>query len=154
MEGLKVRDFIERDHAIVMDIAESLGEWFTPDGLRNISRDIRFQSCLIAEVDGRPIGFLSFFARDGIGWIGWMGVLPGYQRNGIGSALLRAVADRMRGAGIEELRVSTLGDSVDYEPYERTRAFYKRAGFVEHQRILREDPNCPEQLILRMTIHI
>ena len=56
----------------------------------------------------------------------------------------------MRSAKVAELRLDTLGPSVDYEPYVGTRAFYRTLGFVEHRRIAQpENPECEELLVLR-----
>ena len=53
---------------------------------------------------------------------------------------------------IETLKVYTLGDSVDYEPYETTRQFYYGCGFEEFRRIVTDNPSCPEELHLKKTI--
>jgi hypothetical protein len=54
----------------------------------------------------------------------------------------------LRAAGIEELRVGTLGDSVAYEPYVGTRAFYRTLGFADFKHERLDNPECPEKLIL------
>ena len=46
----------------------------------------------------------------------------------------------------------TLGESVDYPPYEATRAFYKKHGFAVYQRNQTDNPNCPEELKLKKVI--
>jgi hypothetical protein len=54
---------------------------------------------------------------------------------------------------VKTLQVYTLGDSVDYEPYERTRAFYRALGFVDFKREPHPDnPECPESLFLRKVL--
>jgi hypothetical protein len=59
----------------------------------------------------------------------------------------------MAGDGITEVFVDTLGDSVDYEPYARTRAFYRALGFTDHQRIMQPgNESMPERLVLVLRI--
>lgn len=48
--------------------------------------------------------------------------------------------------------VVTLGESVDYEPYERTRRFYRSAGFEDSDRVVTNNPGMPGELTLRKRI--
>jgi GNAT superfamily N-acetyltransferase len=59
-----------------------------------------------------------------------MGVRPEHHRGGLGTALLAAAEDYLRGLGVEYLQVKTLGPSHASEEYERTRNFYEARGFV------------------------
>jgi GNAT superfamily N-acetyltransferase len=59
-----------------------------------------------------------------------MGVRPELHGRGLGSALLAAAEEHLRGRGIEYLQVKTLGPSRPSERYERTRRFYEARGFV------------------------
>lgn len=76
---------------------------------------------LVAEVDGRVVGHLLFSpmtvdSESGsfkVAALGPMAVLPGYQRRGIGSQLIRQGLDRLRRAGYAAVIV--LGHS-DYYP--------------------------------------
>ena len=54
--------------------------------------------------------------------------------------------------GLDEVATYTLGDSVDYEPYEATRRFYFRCGFEITQRNRTDNPNCPEEIRIRKTV--
>ncbi len=106
----------------------------------------------MAVQDRRIVGFLTCFTYEGIGHLSWMGVDPGRHRQGIGRNLLRQFESAMRELGITQLQVYTLGDSVGYEPYARTRAFYRAMGFVDHKREKSDNPACPEALFLRKSI--
>ncbi len=66
--------------------------------------------------------------------------------------LLEFAEDHLRDAGVTQVRVETLGDSVEYEPYEWTRAFYRAMGFSEFKRVMTDNPGMPESLTLRKTI--
>jgi ribosomal protein S18 acetylase RimI-like enzyme len=153
----------------IVEMARGLGEWFTPKGLREIEIDARHQRGLVAFVgDGSTgartgagtgataasaAGFLLFNVNAAIAIITWMGVAREHHRRGIGRRLIdRFIAD-LRAAGIREVRVETLGPSVDYEPYARTRAFYAAIGFSELRRVPHPDnPECRELLIMRRDI--
>ena len=53
---------------------------------------------------------------------------------------------------IEEITTDTLGDSVDYAPYEGTRAFYFKHGFQIYQRAQTDNPGCPEEIKIRKRV--
>ena len=57
-----------------------------------------------------------------------MGVKPEHHGRGIGTALLAAAEDALRGRGVEYLQVKTLGPSR--ESRAPTRAFYEARGSV------------------------
>lgn len=59
-----------------------------------------------------------------------MGVISRYQRGGLGTRLISAVEEYCCSNNFEFLTVKTLADTVQYEPYERTRRFYHKMGFV------------------------
>ncbi|MDR2687378.1 MAG: GNAT family N-acetyltransferase, partial [Oscillospiraceae bacterium] len=59
-----------------------------------------------------------------------VGVLEEYHRHGIGAGLLAMAEDYLRERNYRYLTVKTLDASCDYEPYQRTREFYFKQGFV------------------------
>lgn len=140
---MKIERMKEEDFPHVLSVAVALPQWFTKGGIESIRKDIPFQSGLVAIDGGAIVGFLTFFVNQGAATIGWMGVLPYRQRDGIGTSLMNALKARLAEIGVKKIFVSTLGDSVDYEPYARTRSFYRKSGFVDFQKI--EHPNNPEQ---------
>ena len=74
------------------------------------------EGCLIAEADGDVVGFLLSLVRRvpffGQGydpedsWISAFGVAPGWQGRGVGSALLQAALDRLKGLGRKTVALS------------------------------------------------
>ena len=70
------------------------------------------------------VGFLTLYVAEGRLHIGWLGVARKFHKQGIGTRLLAAAEMKARDLGIDELATYTLGDSVDYEPHDRTRNFY------------------------------
>jgi GNAT superfamily N-acetyltransferase len=59
-----------------------------------------------------------------------MAVAPGRRRQGLGTALLGDVLSRLSADGVRVVEVKTLDSSAGYPPYEATRAFWERNGFV------------------------
>ena len=147
-----IRKYETADFNHVIEITKALPEWFTKTGIEHMRVDLRFQQGFVAVSDSRIVGFLTFFVTEGVGHIGWIGILPEFHRQGIGRKLVGQLISELKMAGVNILRVNTLGDSVEYEPYERTRAFYWGMGFEDLQRIKQDDPECPEQLILVKSI--
>jgi putative acetyltransferase len=79
---------------------------------------------LVAEIDGRVIGHVAFSAARIGGVEGWtllgpVGVLPKWQRQGVGSALIEAGLERMRAKGM-------LGCVLVGDP-----GYYRRFGFAQ-----------------------
>ena len=134
----------------VIKIIEALPEWFDIDArTRAIPIDLQFQEVYVAEDDGQIVGFITLYVAEGRVNIGWLGVHPDDQRKGIGSQLIEAAEDYCRQKGIMELAVYTLGESVDYEPYESTRDFYLKHGFAVYQSSQTDNPGCPEEIRLK-----
>lgn len=118
------------DHPGVLALARSLGAWFNAEGLTRIEIDLPVQAGVVAKRAGGLVGFALWAPRTPASAdLTWMGVDEDAQRNGIGTALLSAVANAVRRRGMRTLEVSTVADNVDYAPYERTRRFYRSRGF-------------------------
>lgn len=137
----------------VMAIAKALPAWFDADArIRAMPVDIRYQDGFVADIGGEIVGFISFYISEGRVNIGWLGVRPAYHRQGIGAELVKAAGSYCQLKGIQELSVMTLGESVDYEPYETTRAFYHKMGFRVYLRAQTDNPGCPEEIRLKKII--
>jgi GNAT superfamily N-acetyltransferase len=104
-------------------------------------------------VDGAVAGFITLYVAEGRLNIGWLGVRPAFQRKGLGQALLRKAEELARHLGLEELATHTLGDGVNYPPYEQTRRFYYRNGFSVYQRSRTDNPSCPEEIRIRKRVN-
>jgi GNAT superfamily N-acetyltransferase len=143
-----------KDHLeLVVQLIEALPDWFDIDArTRAMPIDLLFQEVFVAEDEGRIVGFITLYIAEGRVNIGWIGVLPDHHRKGIGSQLIKAAEDFSRQKGIDELAVYTLGDSVDYQPYESTRAFYLKHGFSIYQRSQTDNPGCPEEIKLKKIV--
>ena len=138
------------DFVAMFAVARALPEWFNDDGISQITEDVHHQKGAVADVEGDVVGFVTWCTHDdGVGEIAWIAVSAGYHRRGIGSRLLKFAEDDLRNSGVTEVLVETLGESVDYEPYERTRAFYRAAGFRDFKRVMTDNPGMPESLTLK-----
>ena len=118
--------------AITLAIMHSLPQWFSPpediEQKAVLYRDFPF----FAAYDGeKAIGFIALKIHNAYtGDIHSVGVLEAYHRHGTGARLLAMAEDYLRKRDYKYLTVKTLDASADYEPYERTRKFYYKQGFV------------------------
>lgn len=117
---------------ITLDIMGSLPEWFSPP--EDIAaKAVRHRNMpFFAAFDGDdPAGFAAVkIHNEYTAEIYNLGVLKKYHRQGGGHLLTKACEEFCRGRDIVFLTVKTLDKSACYEPYERTRAFYKKEGFL------------------------
>ena len=134
-------------------MVESLCEWFDETARsRSIPIDIQHQDGYVAVSEGQVTGFVTLYVAEGRLHIGWLGVHINYQRRGIGTKLVLAAESKALDLGIEELATYTLGDSVDYAPYELTRRFYRKCGFSVYKRTRTDNASCPEEIWLSKQI--
>jgi len=113
-------------------ILRKLPEWFGIESsiveYTNESGGLLFYAAFDEDA---PVGFLavkihnSFTAEACV-----MGVLCGYHRKKAGTALINKAVERCREEGFRYLTVKTLDGSAVCEPYERTRKFYDKMGFI------------------------
>jgi len=153
---VSVRRFVPGHAADVLALARSLGDWFNDEGLRQMETDLRNHAGHVALLGSRLVGFETWNPVDGrVANLSWMGVAKDVQRAGIGRTLVEAIVPDLRSAGFRFLEVSTVADSVDYRPYERTRAFYRAIGFADERvdRGFFQDPDGPyDRLLLRLDL--
>jgi GNAT superfamily N-acetyltransferase len=146
---LKVREGTTSDIVKVLQIAKSLDDWFNKDGIKYIKQDFEFEKLIMVDVDLEPIGFLSYFIYEGIGYLGWIGVYERHHGTGAGEMLFFEFERIMKERDINILQAKTLGESVEYPPYDRSRNFYRKVGFKKHRSEFTDNPECSEELILR-----
>ena len=114
------------------EVLEKLPEWFgnkqALDDYVAKAAELPYWAALNKE--NNCIGFFTVKMHYGhTGDIFVCGVLPQYQRNGIGKALYNIAETYLIQNGCKYILVKTLSDTVSYEPYARTREFYKSVGF-------------------------
>ncbi len=149
MTEIVIREMMPADRNEVAKAARALSRWFTPNDIRRIAIDAGFENGIVADRgDGYLVGFLLFYVFEARGRIAWMGVRKEYHHQGIGRRLVDRLEQILRAAGVHDLYVGTLGDSVDYPPYVATRAFYRALGFADFRSTFQDNWECPELLEL------
>ncbi len=143
----QIQPLAEEHFTGILTIVENLPEWFDETARsRSVPTDIRHQHGFVAVADQKVVGFVTLYVTEGRLHIGWLAVDMGYQRQGIGSQLLEAAEMKARELGINELATYTLGESVEYQPYDLTRSFYWKCGFKVYKRSRTDNPGCPEEI--------
>ncbi|MBI4558669.1 MAG: GNAT family N-acetyltransferase [Candidatus Hydrogenedentes bacterium] len=151
--AIETRPIQEQDYREILAVAEALPEWFDADARgRAIPADLRHQHGFVALSGGQVVGFITLFLAEGRLNIGWLGVRPDFHRKGIGSRLLDCAEEFAKHHGLTEIATYTLGDGVDYKPYEATRRFYFSRGFKTYQRSTTDNPGCPEEIKIKKPI--
>jgi GNAT superfamily N-acetyltransferase len=150
---MTVRPMAASDEPAVLEVVATLSDWFDDDARnRSIPIDLRHHMTFVADDAGRVVGFISLHVFNGRLDISWMGVRNECRGRGIGTRLLDRAEELGRAWGLHEITTFTLGDTVDYEPYEFTRRFYLRNGFEVYQRNQTDNPGCPEEWRLKKRI--
>jgi len=123
--NLLIRPFKTADLEAVVAILEANNQVAVPavDGpaaLRRVSQ-LAGAFFLVAELDNRVVGMVRGVWDGSRALVHQLSVDPGYQRQGIGSALMRALAHRFREHGAPSVAVTAT---------EKTSRFYERLGFA------------------------
>ncbi len=94
-----------------------------------MERDLKSETTFVAVEDNNVFGFITVKPiNDKAPEILWMAVRREFRGRGIGTEMLRFVEGWAK-ANFEVLVVKTSGD-LSYKPYDETRRFYERRGFV------------------------
>lgn len=150
MNKISFRPKREEDSEGILGVARALPQWFTKEGLADMAQDFKLHEGFIATERDKIVGFITYETLTGnLAELSWMGVHPEYQHQGVGKRLLQLLEGRLIAQGIRILQVSTLADNVVYEPYARTRAFYRANGFQDHRVDSIYFPNGDDRLLLR-----
>jgi GNAT superfamily N-acetyltransferase len=126
-----VRRFAAGDGPAAAAIIRGLPDYFTDDVPAKVERDAASHQAWVLTDSGTVAG-IAVAARKSPGaaeilWIAIHAVLRG---RGHGTRLLGHVLGCLTTAGISLVEAKTLDRSSGYRPYEATRAFWERNGFV------------------------
>jgi ribosomal protein S18 acetylase RimI-like enzyme len=118
--------------AITIEIMGNLPEWFSPPEDIPVKAEIHKKYPFYAVYDNdNCIGFVALkIHNEYTAEIYNLGVLREFHRKGGGHLLIEACKNYCIKNDKYFLTVKTLDESADYEPYDRTRAFYKKEGFI------------------------
>ena len=131
-----IRRTAQIDNSLVeacLEILRDLPDYFDESDFEEMEHELRTQDRILyfAEKAGEVAGFALVERRGtGVAEIRWLAVGPEFRGQGVGSVLLEEVFETLRSAGVEVLEVKTLSAKADYPPYEATRQFYERVGFL------------------------
>lgn len=117
---------------ITKEIMHALPEWFSPpEDIENKSRIHRSFPFFAAYDNDEVLGFITLKKHNEYtAEIYKIGVLKPYHGKSYGSQLMHKALDYCRIHNIQYLTVKTLDESADYEPYNKTRDFYQKNGFI------------------------
>jgi len=126
-----IRRFAAADAPACAAIVRGLPEYFTDDVPAKVEHDAAAHETWVLTDSGAVTGF-AVAARKSPGGaeILWIAVGAGHRGEGHGTRLLGHVLGDLASAGVSVVTVKTLDGSAGYPPYEATRAFYERNGFV------------------------
>lgn len=112
------------------DLAAMLKEHFNEAGLKSIEKDGHTGRRFGAYLADKLVGFIIYkeINPEAVE-LAWMGVSTELHGKGIGTKLVEESL-REIGKSYKVCEVKTLSDTEEYEPYEKTRRFYKKLGFV------------------------
>jgi ribosomal protein S18 acetylase RimI-like enzyme len=131
-----LRKLETRDIEACAKIAKALSDWFTKEEVSKIKSDAAVNPAYVYEEGGEILAFI--IVQDKLTSeleILHLAVTPEAQNKGIGTRLLKHIEY----LGANRITVKTLDESVDYEPYVKTRNFYLKNGFVKKEVI--ENPD-------------
>ncbi len=122
---------IEVKSAITDDVLRKLPEWFgIEQSIVDYVQGVKDKVFYAVYKDNAAIGFICLkFNNRFTAEIYVLGILEQYHRNGFGKRLVGIAEQYVKEQGFKLFMVKTLGESVDYEYYERTREFYRKVGF-------------------------
>jgi len=119
----------EQEKKESIEIAKTLKEWFTDEGIRNLKTDFDNNTVAVAKDNKQVLGFVCYTTYCGKLLLIWMGVRKSHWGNGVGSKLIGYLKDEGKNLGLYYIETETLPEEVEYKPYEITRSFYYKNGF-------------------------
>ncbi len=127
---MKIRKMIASDQEKCLKIANGLKEWFSRETLEEMQEKLGEYDTFIYEDKGSIKGFLALQEEfQGVLEVVWIAVKKNCHNKGIGTALLEYIVKNTDGGKV--LKVKTLDNTEVYKPYEATRAFYEKNGFLK-----------------------
>lgn len=131
MITIKKVDNQDEKTRVTLEIMNALPEWFSPpEDIVNKSKIHREYPFIAAYEGDKEVGFAALKIHNSYtAEIYNLGVLREYHRIGIGHQLMDACVQYCKENQKRFLTVKTLDESADYEPYNGTRAFYRKEGF-------------------------
>jgi ribosomal protein S18 acetylase RimI-like enzyme len=131
-EMTTVRRCTPVDIEACVTIVHALPDHFTDDVPAKVADDLRTHHGWVAAGSDAILGFVVVAQRSRhAAEVLWLAVAPAAQRIGIATRLLDQALDELHADGLKIVETKTLDASVDYPPYNGTRAFWQQYGFVQ-----------------------
>jgi len=119
-----------------LSIAKELMQYFNEKAIEILTEDLHQYSFYVAISVDNVVGFVTIETKNkNVAEISWMAVRYGWQHQGIGASLINYIVNDLKPHGIKLLTVKTLSNDADYPPYEATRQFYEKMGFIHIETI-------------------
>jgi GNAT superfamily N-acetyltransferase len=126
-----VRRLTAGDVPAAVAIVRRLPDYFTDDVPGHVEHAAARHDGWVVVDAGTVAGFaLAERKSPASAEISWMAVDPPRRRLGLGTLLLNHVLAELDADAVRVVEVKTLDRSSGYQPYEATRAFWERNGFV------------------------
>lgn len=126
-----VRRFEAGDAPAAAAIIRGLPEYFTDDVPDKAGRDAASHEAWVITDSETVAGFAVAAKKSPAGAeILWIAIDAARRGRGHGTRLLGHILDHLAAAGISVVEAKTLDRSSGYRPYEATRAFWERNGFI------------------------
>ncbi len=129
--NISIRELTEQDEAEFNQVfsdtvqkefpeySQKIRDWFTNDPYRKAMIQLRVK--FGAFVDGKLVGYTIGSSYDGgVAFVYWLAVLKDFQHQGIGTKLLKAFEDFVKGYGYHSLQLNADERNLDY---------YKKLGY-------------------------
>lgn len=131
MIAIKKVENLDEKTRITLEIMNALPEWFSPpEDIVNKSVIHRGYPFIAVFAGDKAIGFAALKIHNQYtAEVYNFGILREYHRMGIGHRLMETCVQYCKENGYSFLTVKTLDESAAYEPYNGTRAFYRKEGF-------------------------
>jgi ribosomal protein S18 acetylase RimI-like enzyme len=129
--GLRIEIRSSGSGALCRQLLDALPDWFgIPEAVDEYVFKAERATAVVAIANMLEVGLLTLvrhtvFAAE----IDVIAVKPDYHRQGVGRGMIDRAERLLVQDGVEYLQVKTLADTVENEPYARTRAFYTACGF-------------------------
>jgi GNAT superfamily N-acetyltransferase len=119
-----------------LNIVKQLPQYFTPKAIATMTSELRDHTLYLAIDSDEVLGFISYFNKTELAAeLSWLAVKPAHQHQGIGSALVEYMVKNLKSQRIKLLEAKTLAEDADFSPYEITRKFYEKLGFIHLETI-------------------
>lgn len=130
--AVAIREARPEDTASCVAILRALPDWFGIEAaIEHYADEIPHLQTLLACIEGEVSGFISLaYHNSSTAEIHLLAVRQEQHRQGIGRALVSRAEQEARARGHQLFEVKTLGPSHPSEHYARTRAFYRKCGFL------------------------